>query len=327
MQHYERTVELYQRLFRIQPEVIAYDMHPEYLPGKYALERAEKSSIRAVAVQHHHAHIVSCLADNAVQGPVIGIAFDGTGYGTDGKIWGGEFLVADYKSFKRVGQLEYLPLPGGAAAIRKPYRTALGYMITLLGENALDRRLDFLNKIDRVEVELVRKQVEAALNSPLTSSMGRLFDAVSAMAGIRPVIDYEAQAAIEMEMKSYEADGEEGCYPFSLAGDENYSIILLNEFMAGIVDDLLRGCPASTVGMRFHNTVAAMARNVCLKVKGQAGLDTVALSGGCFQNRLLLAKTVAQLESAGFKVITHRQVPSNDGGISLGQSVIAAKAV
>ena len=327
LQHFERTLELYQQLFRIQPEIIAYDMHPGYLSGQYALERAEKSGIRAVAVQHHHAHIASCLADNAVPGPVIGVAFDGTGYGTDGKIWGGEFLVADYKSFKRVGQLEYLPLPGGASAIRKPYRTALGYMLALLGENALDCRLGFLNTIDPVEVELVRKQVEAGLNTPLTSSMGRLFDAVSAMAGIRPVIDYEAQAAIELEMKAYEADGEDGCYPFALAGDENYSLILLHELMAGIVDDLLRGCPSASIGMRFHNTVAAMARDVCLKVKGPTGLDTVALSGGCFQNRLLLTKTVAQLKAAGFKVLTHSQVPGNDGGISLGQAVIAAKAV
>ena len=267
MEHYERTVELYKQLFRINPGIIAYDMHPEYLPTRYALEQAEKHGLQPVAVQHHHAHIASCLADNGKEGPVIGVAFDGTGYGTDGHIWGGEFLVADYQGFRRAGQLEYLPLPGGALAIKKPYRTALGYILALLGERALDSRLGFLGKIDTAERELVRRQVETNLNSPLTSSMGRLFDAVSAMAGIRSTIDYEAQAAIEMEMTAYSAAGEEGSYPFSLTGDNSYTIILLHQLVAAVLDDLLRGCNTSTVGMRFHNTVATMTRDVCVKAR------------------------------------------------------------
>jgi hydrogenase maturation protein HypF len=324
MEHYERTIELYKQLFRIQPEIIAYDMHPEYLPTKYALEQAEKTGVRPVPVQHHHAHIASCLADNGVEGPAIGLAFDGTGYGTDGQIWGGEFMVADYKGFKRVGQLEYLPLPGGAAAIRKPYRIALGYIIALLGDNALDNRLGFLSKIDRVELDLVRKQVESNLNSPLTSSMGRLFDAVSAMSGIRTSIDYEAQAAIEMEMKSYESADEQGAYPFTLTGDETYQIVLLHDLISAVLNDLLRGCPQSLIGMRFHNTIAAMAAEVCLNIQGATGLNSVALSGGCFQNRLLFKKVSERLKAAGFTVLSHRQVPCNDGGISLGQAVVAA---
>ena len=326
MEHYERTIELYKQLFRIEPEIIAYDMHPEYLPSKYAMEQAEKTSIRSIPVQHHHAHIVSCMADNGFEGPVIGLAFDGTGFGTDGKIWGGEFMVADYKSFKRVGQLEYLPLPGGSAAIKKPYRIALGYIIALLGENALDSRLGFLSKIDRVELDLVRKQVESNLNSPLTSSMGRLFDAVSAMADIRSTIDYEAQAAIELEMKSYESADEHGSYPFTITGDDSYHIILLHDLISTVLNDLLRGCPQFTVGMRFHNTVSAMAVDVSLKIRESTGLNTVALSGGCFQNRLLLTRVVNRLESCGFKVLVHSQVPCNDGGISLGQAVIASAA-
>lgn len=326
VEHYERTVELYKRLFRIQPEIIAYDLHPEYLPTKYALKQIEKTGMLAAPVQHHHAHIVSCLADAGVDGPAIGLAFDGTGYGSDGKIWGGEFLIADDKSFKRVGQLEYLPLPGGSAAIKKPYRTAVAYILALLGENALDRRLGFLNSVGNVELELIRKQVESSLNSPLTSSMGRLFDAVSAMAGIRLAIDYEAQAAIEMEMKAYEADDEKGCYPFGITGDADYQIVLLHDLVSTVLNDLLRGCGAPAVSMRFHNTIAAMSRDICLRIEENTGLDTIALSGGCFQNRLLLRKVTAALKSAGFNVLAHSQVPCNDGGISLGQAVIAGAA-
>jgi len=327
LDHYVRTVELYKQLFRIRPEAIAHDMHPEYLPTKYALEEAEKLDLKTIAVQHHHAHIASCLADNGVDEAVIGVAFDGTGYGTDGKIWGGEFMVADYRNFKRACQLEYLPLPGGSAAIKNPYRTALGYMLVLLGNSAFDSRLGFLNGIDREEIDLVSKQVTAGLNSPLTSSMGRLFDAVSAMAGIRATIDYEAQAAIEMEMQAYYATDEKGLYPFSITGDQSYSIILLHELVAGVADDILRGCRAATVSMRFHNTVAAMTRDVCLKIKAQSGISTVALSGGCFQNRLLLSNVMSLLRQSGFKVLTHRNVPANDGGVSLGQAVIAGRSL
>ena len=327
LDHYIRTVELYKQLFRIRPEVIAHDMHPEYLPTKYALEEAEKHNLKTIAVQHHHAHVASCLADNGEEGEVIGVAFDGTGYGSDGKIWGGEFMTADCKSFKRAGQLEYLPLPGGSAAIKKPYRTALSYMLVLLGNSAFDSRLGFLNGIDREEIELVSKQVTAGLNSPLTSSMGRLFDAVSAMAGIRTTIDYEAQAAIEMEMRAYDATDEKGLYPFSITGDQSYSIILLHELVAGVADDILRGCRAANVSMRFHNTVAAMTRDVCMRIKAQSGIGTVALSGGCFQNRLLLIKVMLLLRQSGFKVFTHRNVPANDGGISLGQAVIAGRSL
>jgi hydrogenase maturation protein HypF len=326
MQHYVRTLELYKRLFRIHPVAIAHDMHPEYLPTKYALEEAEKHNLRAIPVQHHHAHIASCLADNAEEGPVIGVAFDGTGYGTDGKIWGGEFLVADCKDFQRAAQLEYLPLPGGAAAIKKPYRTALGYMLALPGNSPLDSRLAFLNGISREEIDLVSRQVATGLNTPQTSSMGRLFDAVSAMAGIRTTIDYEAQAAIEMETQAYGAIDEKGLYPFLITDDQNYSIIRLRELVAAVADDILRGCSTATVSMRFHNTVAAMTRDTCLRIKAQSGLGTVALSGGCFQNRLLLSKVTALLRQSGFKVLIHRNVPANDGGISLGQAVIAASS-
>ncbi len=184
LEHFDSTISLYKRLFRIEPEIIAHDFHPDYLSTKYAQE-LERSGVRLVPVQHHHAHIVSCMADNKVKSPVIGVALDGTGMGSDGHIWGGEFLVTDYRSFNRVGHLEYLPLPGGDAAIKKPYRIAIGYILSLLGENILNQELAFLNQINVTEVEIIKRQVERKINSPLTSSMGRLFDAISALIGIR----------------------------------------------------------------------------------------------------------------------------------------------
>ncbi|GAG14491.1 unnamed protein product, partial [marine sediment metagenome] len=207
LDHFTNTIELYKKLFRIEPEIIAHDLHPEYLPTKYAGElAAQNPRLKLVPVQHHHAHIAACLADNGVAGPVIGVALDGTGYGTDGHIWGGEFLVADYKGFTRVAHLEYLPIPGGALAIRKPYRTAVGYLEALgIGT---DTKLPFMDNIDGEEIDIIKEQVEKGLNAPLTSSMGRLFDAVAALTGVRGVIDYEAQAAIDLETLAFTAEDE-----------------------------------------------------------------------------------------------------------------------
>jgi len=199
-------------------------------------------------------------------------------------------------------------------------------MLALLGSSALDSRLAFLNQIASDEIDIVSRQVATGLNTPLTSGMGRLFDAVSAMAGIRATIDYEAQAAIEMETQACGAIDEKGLYPFSITGDQNYSIIRLRELVAAVAEDILGGCSIATVSMRFHNTIAAMTRDTCLKIKAQSGLGTVALSGGCFQNRLLLGKVTALLRHSGFKVLTHRNVPANDGGISLGQAAIAGRS-
>ena len=326
LEHFENTLALYKKLFRIEPEIIAYDLHPEYLSTKYALELGSQfSHLKLIPVQHHHAHIVSCMADNAIDSPVIGVALDGTGYGSDGHIWGGEFLVADYKGFQRMGHLEYLPLPGGAAAIKKPYRTATGYLLKLLGDRALDPKLSFLKQADAVEIELIKRQVETGLNSPLCSSMGRLFDAVSALIGIRGEIDYEGQAAIELEMSAYDAVGKVGgkSYPYSITKDKDINIIRLKELLSAVVEDLYRGVPKATISTMFHNTVAQMIRDVCQSIADRTKINQVALSGGVFQNRLLLRKVVPLLESAGFSVLTHKQVPCNDGGISLGQSVIA----
>ncbi len=322
MEHFASTLSLYKKLFGIEPEVVAHDLHPDYLTTRYAGDLAA-SGLRPVPVQHHHAHIVSCMTDNGLESPVIGVAFDGTGMGADGHIWGGEFLVAGCKSFTRSGHLEYIPLPGGDAAIRRPYRTAVSYTISLLGEDAL-RGLPFMERVSDVEAEVIKRQIEKGLNSPLTSSMGRLFDAVSALIGIRDEIDYEGQAAIELEMAAYKEDtAVTDSYPYSIVRNGELRIIKPKELIEAVVEDLRRGSSSAGISVRFHNTVAQMASEMCQMIAEDTGLNRVALSGGVFQNRLLLRKAIALLEESGFEVFTHRQVPCNDGGVSLGQAVIA----
>jgi len=337
MEHFDSTISLYKRLFHIEPEIVVHDLHPDYLATKYAQELG-KSGTKLIPVQHHHAHIVSCMADNGLDSPVIGVALDGTGLGVDGNIWGGEFLVADYHDYKRVGHLEYLPLPGGDAATKRPYRTAIGYILTLLGENTLNAVIATLNEVkgkqsqlasigqvSKVEIEVIKRQVERKINSPLTSSMGRLFDAISALLGIRGEIDYEGQAAVELEMAAYEEDYAHAheSYPYRIVAAEGIRIIHLKDLLSAVIEDLRQGVSKGRISVRFHNTVARMTNEMCRLIANESGVRQVALSGGVFQNRLLLRKTVSLLESSGFRVFTHKQVPCNDGGISLGQAVIA----
>ena len=321
LEHFTNTIELYQKLFRIEPRIIACDLHPEYLPTKYAKELAGKENLPLIPVQHHHAHIAGCLADNGVDGPVIGVALDGTGYGTDGHIWGGEFLVADYKGFKRMAHLEYLPLPGGALAIKKPYRTAAGYLMAL--GITLDDKMPLGEYIDSAELDIIKDQVEKGINAPLTSSMGRIFDAVAALIGVRGITQYEAQAAIELEVLAHQAANEIGLYPFSIVEEDGANIIKIHDLLSSIIGDLQRNTPREVIAVKFHNTVAKMITDTCRSISGKTGIKEAALSGGVFQNRLLLRKSVALLESAGITVYTHHQLPCNDGGISLGQAVIA----
>jgi hydrogenase maturation protein HypF len=327
LEHFEKTIDLYKKLFRIEPEVIAYDLHPEYLPTKYALElKAKSSGLRFVAVQHHHAHIASCMVENSVQQPVIGVAFDGTGYGSDGTIWGGEFLVADFRGFRRVGHLEHVPMPGGAAAIKKPYRMALGYVHALLGPDFPLHGLPILGPLDAGEHVVVARQMDRRVNSPLTSSAGRLFDAVSALAGVRSEIDYEAQAAVELEMLADENQNATAAYPFSLVDEDGCMVVKLGALVGAVIEDVKQGVPASTVSMKFHRTMASMIVDVCRAIAEKTGGKVVALSGGVFQNRLLFRLAVHGLRAEGFEVLTHRLVPCNDGGISLGQAAIASFA-
>jgi hydrogenase maturation protein HypF len=328
LEYYQGTVQHLENIFQVVPAVLAHDMHPDYLSTRFALERASQGAAASLEpVQHHHAHIASCLADNQEDGPVIGVALDGTGYGSDGRIWGGEFLVADYANFERVGHLEYLPLPGGAAAIRRPYRIALAYLNKLLGDLP---ELPFLDEIDPEEQRIVLQQVSRGLNCPLTSSCGRLFDAVAALMGVRGEISYDAQAAIELEMLAREAN-EGGAekwlaqpYPFYIGKEKGQLLVRVGGLLEAVVDDLHRHVPPPEISHRFHATVAVVVQKMCDRIREQHELSTVALSGGCFQNRLLLRLVHGALQDSGFRVLTHQRVPPNDGGIALGQVAVAA---
>lgn len=331
--HFEETVELYQKLFRIRPEIIACDLHPDYLSTGWAENAARRDRIPLVRIQHHHAHIASCMADNGITGPVIGAALDGTGYGTDGKIWGGEFLIGDLNGFRRAAHLEYLPLPGGEAAVRKPVRTAAGYLYYLLGEKALAKDIPGLRGLDEYEAGIIRKQTDLGLNTPLTSSCGRLFDAVSALLGIRQQVEYEGQAAVELEMAAGD-DMTGGVYPFRIedgngalpaSGGEAESpkIIRVGPMLEAILDDIRRGVPVEAIAAHFHNTIACVIIEVCLRISHETGIRQAALSGGVFQNRRLLRQVVPGLKERGLVPLLHKNVPCNDGGVSLGQAVLA----
>ena len=323
LEHFVNTIELYKKLFRIRPEAIAYDLHPEYLATKYALRVGMERGIALVPVQHHHAHIVSCMVDNGVEGPVIGVSFDGTGYGSDGTLWGGEFLVVNTPDkFQRVGHLQYAPLLGGEAAIKKPYRMALSYIWTLFGDDFPMEGLP-LGKLPSIELDLLKQQLARGVNCPPTSSAGRLFDAISAIAGVRWETDYEAQAAIDLEMLAADDESALEPYPFSIEKVKGMRIIWLKELLTAVVQDVRDHVPTPMISLRFHHTAARMITDMCKTISRDRGISQVALSGGVFQNRLLLRLTKIALEQEGFKVLTHRMVPTNDGGISLGQAVVA----
>jgi hydrogenase maturation protein HypF len=313
----------FRRLFDTEPEVVAYDLHPDYLSTKYALDL---DGVDLAGVQHHHAHIASCLADNGEEGPVIGVAFDGTGFGTDGTIWGGEFLLADLAGFERAGHLEPVPMPGGAAAIRQPWRMAAAYLDAAYAGEA-PAALEVVGRNAgrwRDVVAMARR----GINAPPTSSAGRLFDAVAALLGVQDTINYEGQAAIELEQRADPA--ERGVYRASVGpgapgpgGEAGPLRVRGADLVRAAAEDLLAGAAPPVVAARFHRGVAAAIAEVCAALRERSGLGTVALSGGVFQNLLLVGQVVDLLEESGFRVLTHARVPPNDGGISLGQAAVA----
>jgi hydrogenase maturation protein HypF len=316
LRSFTEGIEHFRRLFDVDPEVVAHDLHPEYLSTKYALEL---DGVAAAPVQHHHAHIASCLADNDADGPVIGVAFDGTGYGTDGTIWGGEFLVADRAVFERGGHLALVPMPGGQAAIRQPWRMAAAYLDGA-GSGAMPEHLDVWRR-NQARWATVVTMARRGVNAPLTSSAGRLFDAVASVLGVRDEINYEGQAAIELEQLA--DPGESGAYPAGIEDGEIFRVRGADLLLAAAAD-LAAGVARPVIAARFHNGVAALVEAGCLLLRQRHGLGEVALSGGVFQNVLLLRRTVNRLAERGFTVLVHSRVPCNDGGISLGQAVVAA---
>lgn len=336
---FENGIKHYEKLFRVNPEIIAYDLHPDYLATRYANERAGRESLKLLGIQHHHAHIAACMAENGLSDnePVIGIAFDGTGYGTDRAIWGGEFLIASYRGFQRAAHFKYMPLPGGDAAIRKPARIALAYLwqadIPWSPEHSPYQALC------AEERTALRSQLEHQINTPMTSSVGRLFDAIAALAGVRQKINYEAQAAIELEALVDQT--ENGAYPFEMifpvskpspgSTPSLWDLIPLEispvPMLNSLLEDIGAGVSPSIVAARFHNALAEVVVSVCKIIRTETSLSRVALSGGVWQNLTLLNKTCQLLIDNGFQIIVHHQVPPNDGGLSLGQVAIAAHCI
>jgi hydrogenase maturation protein HypF len=321
LRSYEEAIQHFERLFRIKPERIACDLHPDYLASRYAHRRAEDEDLPLVEVQHHHAHLAACLADNGWSSdePVIGLTYDGTGLGTDGAVWGGEVLLGGYSGYQRVFHLRYMPLPGGDAAVLKPARVALAG----LHQAGLDWEPGIapVDAFCAQERNAIRVQIERGLNAPLTSSMGRLFDGASALLGICQVATYEGQAAIEMEALA-DRD-EQGQYEFDIHADE----IDPTPVWRSLLSDIHSGIAVPVAAARFHNSVARASLEACQRVRSQIGANTVALSGGVWQNRLLFEKTYRLLDQKGFKVLIHHQVPTNDGGLSLGQALVAVHQI
>ena len=315
------TVAHLQEILALQPQVVAHDLHPDYLSTRYA---EEQTGTPRVAIQHHHAHLASCLAENGVDEEAIGIIFDGIGYGADGRIWGGEFLVGGFGGYRRAGHFAYIPMPGGDAATREPYRMALSYLRHAYGAQFPD--LPAVAAIGEGERRLLLQMMEKGINSPLTSSCGRLFDAVAALVGLRERVSYEGQAALELEMAICAAPENE-VYPFALQEGGDEIIFEPSPLIRAIVEDVQRGISAGTVSARFHNTLGAMVRQVCEHLRQTTGLQAVALSGGVFQNHYLTERCVGLLETGGFRVYRHSLVPPNDGGLALGQAVIAGRQV
>ena len=324
---FEEGIEHFKKLFVIEPEVVAYDLHPEYLSTKYALARDDIP--RKVGIQHHYAHVLSCMADNNLSPflesgeprKVIGVAFDGIGYGEDGSIWGGEFLVADYFGSRRVAHLREATLPGGEVAIKEPWRMAASFLLSTYGDSFDGLGTEFTNRMDRKAWEVIRKAIDRNINCFPSSSMGRLFDAIASLIGVRDTIHYEGQAAIELE---YLAD--ENCpeaYAFGIERSNGCYVADWRPVIEQVVEDLKRGETPQFISSKFHNAVAEMVAMVCERIRQETGIEEVALSGGVFQNVYLLGRAVPLLEEKGFRVYLHRRVPTNDGGLSLGQAAFA----
>ena len=315
LEFFNETLANLKKLFRVEPRAVAHDLHPLYLTSRLAAELP----LPKVGVQHHHAHIASCMAENGLRGKVIGVAFDGTGYGTDGQIWGGEFLVADFAGFERRAHLRYVALPGGDAAVRQPWRPALSYLQEAFGAE-IPRDLPLFEQVPERERALVSQMIARGLNTVRTSSCGRLFDAVASLAGIRQEVTFEGQAAIELEMVAQLGAGDE--YSFDIDSREPAQIDL-RAMIREIVSDLQNGRSKYVIASRFHNTIAAVIADVCRRLRESEHLSRVCLSGGTFQNMYLLERAVSRLRNLGFEVFVHSAVPPNDGGIALGQAVIA----
>ncbi len=311
---YRETYERFKRLFRLEPDLVAHDLHPDYLSTRFAKELG----LPVVPVQHHHAHIASVLAEHKLDEKVIGVSFDGTGLGDDGIIWGSEFLVCDLEAYERITHLEYMPMPGGDRATYEPWRMAVSYLYPLYGRELTQLKLPFLGEIDSRSLEMVIQSIEKNINCPLSSGAGRFFDAVAALLGFCTVSQFHAEAPMRLEAGIM--DGEEGIYPYT-AGEP----LGTGPVIDAMVKDIGKGIDPGLISARFHNTASSIIFDTVKRISSYRGIKKIALSGGTFQNRYLSARIENQLRENGFDVFVPLQLPANDGGIALGQLAVAAK--
>jgi hydrogenase maturation protein HypF len=319
---FEQTITHMKQILDIDPQIIAHDLHPDYLSTRYALEQ---EGMEKVAVQHHHAHIVSCMAEKGLEGPVLGLSFDGTGYGTDGSIWGGEVLIVEPHRFLRAAHLTPVSMPGGDRAVKEPWRMAISYLYHTFGEGFHELKLPLLRSIEGDKIRTVQVMISKGVNAPPTSSLGRLFDGIAAIVGIRNQVAYEGQAAMELEMAI--AGDAKGFYDYQWVEEKEGHRVLVSPIIRGVVEDMERGLEASAISQRFHRTLIRLFSDLCRTMGQETALDRVILSGGVFQNVVLLAGLSQALKNAGFQVFSHGMIPTNDGGISLGQALVAAAVV
>ena len=320
LRFFELTINHLKEILDIKPRLLAYDLHPRYLSSQYAQEHKHEFPLSA-AVQHHHAHIAACMAEHALDGDVIGLAMDGTGFGTDGTVWGGEILRVRLSSFERLGHFAAVPMPGGEKAVEEPARMTVSYLRQTFGEEFLDMGLDVVERMGREKAAMLLEIMDKALNSPLTSSCGRLFEAVAALIGIKDRNAYEGQAAIELEAAAdLDTPGRYSWLADRL--DKGPFIIHPDPIISGVVEDIQRGLPVEQISARFHKTILACWEELCLAIREETGLERVVLSGGVFQNTILAEHLPPRLERHGFEVFQHELIPANDACISLGQAVV-----
>ena len=311
---YEETIDKYKNLFRIKTNLVAVDMHPDYFSTRYG----KKLGLKTVEIQHHHAHIAACMTEHGLDEKVIGVSFDGTGYGDDGHIWGGEFFVCDLNNYDRITHFDYVPMPGGDLVTKEPWRTAVSYLYQYFGKDFLDLDLDFLKIIPKTKINLIIEAIDKKINSPLSSSCGRLFDAVSALINLCPVSKFHAEAPMRLE--SIAKAGIMESYTF-----EAGQTISFKSTFKEITHDLQNNIHPGIISTKFHNTVINLIFATVLEIRQKTGINKVVLSGGSFQSVILLEETERKLSENNFEVFAHQKVPSNDGGIALGQLAIAAK--
>jgi hydrogenase maturation protein HypF len=317
---FEKVIESFEKLYEFTPKAIACDLHPNYM----STEHARRSELPVVGVQHHYAHVLACMAENEIDAPVLGISWDGSGYGTDGTVWGGEFLWVDEQSYERVAHLRGFLLPGSEKAVKEPRRSAAGLLREAFGkEFRRARDCASLAAFTPAELKTLTTMLESGLTSPRTSSAGRLFDAIASLLGLRQTVRFEGQAAMQLEALASEVESDD-LYEFELVGP----VLDWGPMVASILDDMRAGESAELVARKFHNTLAEMMVRVAeTTFTKREGYDEkrVALTGGCFQNRLLTETAIARLSEAGFRTYWHQRIPPNDGGIALGQIMAAAR--